>query len=459
MIEPTDKKIPYIGSMMVSTTYDGVNEWLGALNQNSSIPVWNINEIIIPVSIQKTYNYTNCDIPVRYLPQPKNQTDTLETVGQISLDLQNNKTRIEVYYLQIVNKIVPSEDYGYSSVESYSDKPVDYYRLKQAISHELGHAFGLSHYITTDTAAMQRWGQGLEKPPSIMVAVQGENAKYYGITENDVRQIVSKYGNNGFGGNNTFGLGHDILRSNKQDLSNVVPTLEPSYCPKDNSLSSGFAPLLTKEEVNTGTAFLFTYSPEKLYNGCGNSWTFNFVNEKNSAQHLSNVYYDILMQQDVMRSVAKEEGKKYFFTSNGTATNYITIKEKTGVINFWVVTFEGQPDNYTEGKISGSALLLLKVRPIPTTTLPVQQDIPPWIKTATDLWAADQVSDSYFIQAVQYLDSQGMIDTGNKTQESMSEHVPPWFKKSAAFWSEGLTSDNEFLQAIQFLVNKKIIME
>jgi len=443
---------------MISTTHDSVNEWLQELNKNlTSKPVWIINEIIIPASIQKTYNYTNCDIRIRYLPEPKNQTDVFDTVGQISLDMHNNKTRIEIYYLQIVNKILPSDQYGYSAVKSYHDKPVDYFRLKQAISHEIGHALGLSHYITTDQSTMQRWGKGLEKPPSIMVAVQGEDARYYSVTENDVSQIVLKYGKSGFGGNKTFGIVHN-LRSTTQNIDNSFPTsTEPSYCLKDNSLSSGTAPLLTREEASTGTAVLFRYSPEKLYNGCSNSWTFNFVSQRNPTQHLSNVYYDILMQQDVMRSVAKEEGKRYFFTPNGIAENDIEIKEKIGVINFWVVTFAGKPDNYTTGQVFGSALLPLKVRPVPATTLQVQKEIPPWIKTATELWATGQVSDSYFMESVQYLDNQTMIDVGKK--QFMPKHVPIWFKKSAMFWSDGFTSDKEFLQAIEFLANKKVITE
>jgi len=443
---------------MLSTTHDSVNEWLTQLNQNSTDKtIWNINEVVIPLSIQKTYNYTNCDIQMRYFPQPSNKTDTFETAAQISYNSKDGKALVEIYYLQIEKKLVPSENYGYSSVESYSDNPVEYFRLKQAISHEIGHFMGLGHYHEGNEKIMQRWSQGLEKPPSIMVEVQGLNAQYYSVTQNDGEQVKLKYGNGGFGGNTTSGLRHEMVDLSKQELSIVPPTsTEPSYCLKDKSVASDSHSLLTKEDINTGTTVLFTYSPNKLYNGCKNSWTFEFVNEKNQQDHLSNVYYNIFIQQDVMRSVAEEEEKQYFFTSNGTASNDIQVKEKVGVINYWIVTFEKPPDKYDRGTIKDSALLFLKVSPPTISKTLIQQEISPWVKTTAHLWSMSEVPNSEFIQIIQYLDEQGMIKM-NKTGSEVTKQVPMWLKKSSAFWTNGQTSDKEFLQGIQFLIDHKII--
>ncbi len=458
IIEPKDEKIGYIGAMMLATTHDSINDWLTQLNLDSSKIVWNINEVAIPLSDQSSYNYTKCDIQMRYLPQPTKKFDTFETVAQITYDVKNNTAVAEIYYLQIENKLVPSQYYGYDTIQSYSDKPVDYFRLKQAISHEIGHAIGLGHDHESNEQTLQNWSQGLVKPPSIMVEVQGINAQSYTVTQNDVAQVKLKYGSDGFGGNETFGLQHEIGNSNNQTLTSTnSSSSEPDNCLKDDTVTSDSQPLLTKDGIRTGTELLYSYTPSKLYNGCKNSWTFNFVDEKNNQTRLPNTYYDISIQQDITRSIAKEQGKLSLFTANGTDSEDIRIKEKIGVINFWVVMYKKPPDQYSDGIINSSALLFLKISP-PTEQKPTKPlDISPWVKTDADLWSKNEFSSAEFIQAIQYLNDQGAIKIDKTRTDLAPKFVPVWLKNNAKFWTNNQITDEEFVQAIQFLIDSKII--
>jgi hypothetical protein len=422
--------------------------------------VWNINEVQIPLSIQKDYNYTACDIKINYIPQPVNKTETLDTVGTSTFDLEHHKVSIIIYYLEVVNKLIPSQNYGYENVVQYSDKPMSYLRLKQTISHEIGHALGLAHYHESNQETIQKWINGAEIPPSIMIETQVAAEKYFGVTQNDVNQIKLKYGTNGFGGKTFFGIPHEIgnLDNKSQTAQPVVNSSNQEHCNADNSVASGSESLLTKTSDKTGIKVLFKHSPVNLYQNCKNVWTLNFVDEKNPEHHMSNVYYDIFMQQDVMKSLAKTQGKGYFFSANGTGTNEIEVTEKEGVVYYWIVVYTTPPGHQDQGFIGGSALVFLNVghKTLPKTVL-LQKAMEPWVKNIAKWWSTGIIQDSEFIQVIHYLRDEGFIKIDKISSERNMANIPSWLKQNAKWWSTDEISDKEFFQAIQFLTENGIM--
>ena len=84
--------------------------------------------------------------------------------------------------------------------------------------------------------------------------------------------------------------------------------------------------------------------------------------------------------------------------------------------------------------------------------------IPDWIKNNAQWWSSDTVSDTEFIDGLEYLIEQGLITIPPGTSISTSEQViPNWIKNNAKWWSNDQISDEDFVKSIQYLVKKGII--
>jgi plastocyanin len=89
-----------------------------------------------------------------------------------------------------------------------------------------------------------------------------------------------------------------------------------------------------------------------------------------------------------------------------------------------------------------------------------QVSIPQWIKTNAGWWANDQISDSDFIQGIQFLIKEGIIripQTSQSESFSDSQKIPEWIKNNAGWWSQGMITDDDFIKGIQFLIENGII--
>ncbi len=97
--------------------------------------------------------------------------------------------------------------------------------------------------------------------------------------------------------------------------------------------------------------------------------------------------------------------------------------------------------------------------------------VPEWIKNSVEMWNEDKINDDAFIQVIQFLVQEQIIDIPielnisevNDTnirifEEEKITRVPDWVKDSAGWWVEGLLSDEEFIDAIKFLLEKETIV-
>ena len=84
--------------------------------------------------------------------------------------------------------------------------------------------------------------------------------------------------------------------------------------------------------------------------------------------------------------------------------------------------------------------------------------IPDWIKNNARWWTMNQISDSEFVQGIEFMIREKIITIPNLTSGgSQSDVIPEWIKNNAGWWAEGIISDQEFADSIEFLVKNGII--
>ena len=84
--------------------------------------------------------------------------------------------------------------------------------------------------------------------------------------------------------------------------------------------------------------------------------------------------------------------------------------------------------------------------------------IPSWIKNNAKWWADGKIGDSDFVQGIQYLIKQKIMQVPQtQSKESGSQQIPLWVKSNAGWWADGKISDNDFVAGIQYLIQINII--
>lgn len=127
-----------------------------------------------------------------------------------------------------------------------------------------------------------------------------------------------------------------------------------------------------------------------------------------------------------------------FWSSNGPYIAQLKLETNTAeLLSFTKFNFEKQ----------------ITPQPIPSF------NIPDWIKNNAGWWAEGLVSDSEFVNGIQFLIKEGIMKIPPTTSGSGtgSDEIPSWIKNNAGWWSEGLISDNDFVQGIQHLIKNGIM--
>jgi len=84
--------------------------------------------------------------------------------------------------------------------------------------------------------------------------------------------------------------------------------------------------------------------------------------------------------------------------------------------------------------------------------------VPEWIKNNAGWWADDLIDDDSFIQGIQFLIKEKILDVSVPDQVSgVNSDIPDWIKHNAGWWSDGITTEHDFLNGIQFLIKNGIV--
>jgi hypothetical protein len=86
------------------------------------------------------------------------------------------------------------------------------------------------------------------------------------------------------------------------------------------------------------------------------------------------------------------------------------------------------------------------------------EQVPSWVKSNAGWWAEGTISESDFVQGIQFLIKDGIIVIPPTTVSAEKSYgVPDWVKNNAGWWSDGTISDGEFVNGIQHLIKTGVI--
>jgi len=88
------------------------------------------------------------------------------------------------------------------------------------------------------------------------------------------------------------------------------------------------------------------------------------------------------------------------------------------------------------------------------------QHVPIWIKNNAAWWSQELIEDSDFVAGIEYLIQNEIItiqDNQVIASSYSSNEIPEWIKNNAGWWSEDLITEKEFIDGLQWLISNGII--
>ena len=109
-------------------------------------------------------------------------------------------------------------------------------------------------------------------------------------------------------------------------------------------------------------------------------------------------------------------------------------------------------------KISGKNMtpLLDKIDPKYRISKSVEK-VPSWIKNNAGWWSNGDIDDDSFIQGIQFLIKEKILEIIESPSSEKSDEIPQWLKNNAGWWAEGQISESDFLSGISYLVQTGVI--
>ena len=84
--------------------------------------------------------------------------------------------------------------------------------------------------------------------------------------------------------------------------------------------------------------------------------------------------------------------------------------------------------------------------------------VPGWIKNNAGWWADGAIDDAAFVQGIQFLITNDILDIPETASvESSTNEIPSWIKNNAGWWADGAIDDAAFVQGIQYLISNGIL--
>ena len=213
------------------------------------------------------------------------------------------------------------------------------------------------------------------------------------------------------------------------------------------------------------------YGPEDPVQGCEMQWLIKFISKYDDTEFLNQVQFDFLVVDDdltPLRSIAQEENKQFLYSPSGQYILDMIVRESPDAANYVVWVYGLAPEGIVPSSASDYLEITVPIYPGETETVPVPdpdpvqipiQNIPSWIKNNAGWWAEGAIDDDSFVQGIQFLIKEGIMEIPPTVQGSdpNSDGIPSWIKNNAGWWAEGAIDDDSFVQGIQFLIKEGIM--
>ena len=85
------------------------------------------------------------------------------------------------------------------------------------------------------------------------------------------------------------------------------------------------------------------------------------------------------------------------------------------------------------------------------------ENVPEWVKNTAGWWATDAISEKDFVNAIEFLIKEGIINVSTTSDVKSQVGVPEWVKNTAGWWASDAISETEFLNAIVYLSKVGIV--
>ena len=85
------------------------------------------------------------------------------------------------------------------------------------------------------------------------------------------------------------------------------------------------------------------------------------------------------------------------------------------------------------------------------------ENVPDWVKNTAGWWATDAISETEFVNAIEFLVKEDIIQVDASQTSETPQGVPDWVKNTAGWWATNAISETEFVNAIAYLVKVGII--
>jgi len=198
------------------------------------------------------------------------------------------------------------------------------------------------------------------------------------------------------------------------------------------------------------------YWDSKLVSGKNIPFTFSFYDTNNISVK------DLLFVYGITDSSGKE-----IWSNIGAGEKYLGIVAPDGIYqeSIFIPTdgeyefkliLTGQYSNNFETFLVSTSNFEINSESI--LTVEKTNTIPTWIKNNAEWWAAGAIDDDAFIQGIQFLIKEGILEIPSTAQGTSSgNEIPTWIKNNAEWWAAGAIDDDAFIQGIQFLIKEGIL--
>ena len=414
-----------------------VSDWKDSLQSSETFntSIWEMD--YVQVTSEEEYQSSNCDIPIVFKPYPDETEFKFEIAGLFKYP----PNVVEIFYL--TPTLCPTS--SGSKIQCYDESS---YRSNDQIFtillHEIGHTISLDHYISDDNEVNKKWFT-TDPPPSVMIPTLHFNPSLQKITNNDVEKVRAIYGTDGF-----------YAFSPKP----APPPSTPSPIPQPIPRKPEVIPVFPFDSIELSHDVLQVERYKKE--------TLTIAGDISEGIFLRGIpVYLVVFNPDSTTYVLKITP-----TRNGHFETIIQFDSNSQkgtyrIESYYMENHDKNADVFFDVVDKGDGSGTAQSGSVPRLDSQTQSQagvnslkIPDWVRKYAKWFSEGLIGESDFTNSIEYMIKQGTIeiqDLKPKSSITSERNVPEWFKINAKWWSQGQISDTEFVEGIQYLVEQRII--